>query len=271
MKVNQAPVTSSRPTQMSMAPPILVTRRARRRKNAKVAHRDLEAERHQQERNPQAQGVDEGEHGAARHGAAGGRHRQHGGQCGPDAGSPAEPEHNAEQRRPHQARLRPGRGPHDAAREGEPVEDPGEQQPEHDRQPAQDLRQQPGMPRQQVAEPAEGRPVRHEDDGEPEHEQRRPGDDAAPRRSGRGRGERRSGYRHAGPVRRHRPRRIAGAGAASRGRRAARAGHAGDEGQVAGHQRQAAGGQKGDRPGRRGHRQRQDQRTGGHELARRRS
>src|SRR5689334_14539901 len=36
MKVDQAPVTSSRPTQISMAPPILVTRRARRRKNAKA-------------------------------------------------------------------------------------------------------------------------------------------------------------------------------------------------------------------------------------------
>ena len=36
MKVNQAPVTSSRPTQISMAPPILVTRRACRRKNVKA-------------------------------------------------------------------------------------------------------------------------------------------------------------------------------------------------------------------------------------------
>src|ERR1700748_767993 len=36
MKVDQAPVTSSRPTQISMAPPILVTRRAWRRKNAEA-------------------------------------------------------------------------------------------------------------------------------------------------------------------------------------------------------------------------------------------
>src|SRR5690349_9961093 len=36
MKVDQAPVTSSRPTQISMAPPILVTSRAWRRKNAKA-------------------------------------------------------------------------------------------------------------------------------------------------------------------------------------------------------------------------------------------
>src|SRR2546429_9685522 len=36
MKVDQAPVTSSRPTQISMAPPILVARRAWRRKNAKA-------------------------------------------------------------------------------------------------------------------------------------------------------------------------------------------------------------------------------------------
>src|SRR6516165_10537367 len=36
MKVDQAPVTSSRPTQIGMAPPILVTRRAWRRKKAKA-------------------------------------------------------------------------------------------------------------------------------------------------------------------------------------------------------------------------------------------
>ncbi len=39
MNVDQTPVTSSRPTQTSMAPPILVTRRARRlaKANARIA------------------------------------------------------------------------------------------------------------------------------------------------------------------------------------------------------------------------------------------
>src|SRR5690348_561856 len=85
------------------------------------AHRHLEAERHQQERNPQAERVDEGEQGAAGDRAGGGGQRQDGGERGADAGSPAEAEHDAEQRRSGQARLGPGGGAHDAAREREPV------------------------------------------------------------------------------------------------------------------------------------------------------
>src|ERR1039457_5512897 len=70
----------------------------------------------------------------------------------------------------------------------------------------------------------------------------------------------------AGPVRRCRlslGKACRGLGAGAAGG----AGHAGDEGEIAGHQRQDARGQERDRAGRGSDRQGQDQRTGGHELA----
>ena len=155
-------------------------------------HRGLEAERHEQERDAKAEGVDEGENGTAGGGPARRRQRQHGGQRRPDARCPAEPEHHPEQRRAGQARFRAGGRAHDPAREGEPVEDSGEQEPEQDGQAAEDLRQQPDVAGQQVAEPAQGRAVRDEDDREPEDEQGGSGDHPGSRR---GLGDRRRGHR----------------------------------------------------------------------------
>ena len=118
---------------------------------AERGHPALERERHDQERDAQAQPVDERQHRAAHRGARGEGHGQHHAQGGTDAGRPAQREQHAEQRRAGQPGPRPERGPGDPPGDREPVEHPGEQQAEHDGHRAQHLGQAGRVPLQHQA------------------------------------------------------------------------------------------------------------------------
>ena len=111
---------------------------------------------------------------------------EHRGQRRADARRPAQPEHHPQQRGPGQAGPRPHRRADHPARERETVQEPGEQQAEHDGEGAEHPGDDALVVHEQAAQAARGRAVRGEQRGKAQHEEHGPGDRAAPPRPGRG-------------------------------------------------------------------------------------
>ena len=162
------PVTMSMPRAMSRTPPMMLTARMWRRRNATESRRPAESEGQQDERDAEAQRVRESEERGPAGVAQVPGHREDRGEGRADAGRPADPQRDAEERRADEPHVALHVRVHGLLRE---AEDADEDEPEDDHDDAEDARDGLVVGEEELPERSAQDRDGHEHDGEARDEE----------------------------------------------------------------------------------------------------